>query len=180
MGLKESFGKLIGLEEDDEMEIGYGADDVAKEKERLRQSGQVPEHSYEPKSSTSGVEHSYEKVAPLLSNQNAGSMENSINGSAPFKMLVIEPTKFDDCTKLVDNLKARKPVIVNLQKLDNSLGYRIFNFLSGATYALEGNVQSIGSNIYIFAPRNVDIAARTSNTGVVAFDENQSKKNPWG
>lgn len=179
MGFKESFSKLIGLEDDDEMEIGYGEDDVAKEKERLRQSGQLSERSYEPKNNVSSVENSYEKVAPLLSNPNPGVMENSINGSAPFKMLVIEPTKFDDCTKLVDNLKARKPVIVNLQKLDNSLGYRIFNFLSGATYALEGNVQSIGSNIYIFAPRNVDIAARTSNTGAVAFEENRGKKNPW-
>ena len=67
-----------------------------------------------------------------------------------FKMVVIEPKSFDECPKLVDNLKAKKPVIINLEKVESDIARKIFDFLSGATYALNGNVQKVANNIFIF------------------------------
>ena len=61
--------------------------------------------------------------------------------------------------KLVDSLKAKKPVIINLEKIETDTARKIFDFLSGATYALNGNVQKVANNIFIFAPENVDVAA---------------------
>jgi len=45
--------------------------------------------------------------------------------------------------------------------------------MSGATYALEGNVQKVANNIFIFAPENVDIAATQAEKP--AAEDN----NPW-
>jgi len=73
-------------------------------------------------------------------------------------MVVIEPTEFNDSPKLVDSLKARKPVIINLENLETDVARKIFDFLSGATYALNGNVQKIANNIFVFTPENVEIA----------------------
>ena len=42
-------------------------------------------------------------------------MQNT--GKKQFKLVVTEPKSFDECTRLVDNLKSRKPVIINLEKL---------------------------------------------------------------
>ena len=93
-----------------------------------------------------------------------------------FKMVVIEPKAFDESPKLVDNLKARKPVIINLEKLDSDVARKIFDFLSGATYALNGNVQKVANNIFVFAPENVDVSSSVDqkNNG---FTDNM--KNPW-
>ena len=76
----------------------------------------------------------------------------------PFKLVVIEPEGFEECPKLVDSLKTRKPIIINLEKIESETARKIFDFLSGATYALNGNVQKVANNIFVFAPENVDIS----------------------
>ena len=83
----------------------------------------------------------------------------SRNDSAAFRMVVIEPKSIDECRKLIDNLRANKPVIINLEKVETDLARKMFDFLSGATYALNGTIQRINQNIYLFAPRNVNIRA---------------------
>lgn len=75
-----------------------------------------------------------------------------------FKMIVVEPNGFEDSPRLVDNLKAKKPVIINLENLETGVARKIFDFLSGATYALNGNVQKVANNIFVFVPENVDVA----------------------
>ena len=95
-----------------------------------------------------------------------------------FKLVVIEPQGFEECSRLVDSLKARKPIIVNLEKLDADLARKIFDFLGGATYALNGNVQKVANNIFIFAPENVDISS-TNETAPKGFDFGSSQKDGW-
>jgi cell division inhibitor SepF len=97
-------------------------------------------------------------------------------GKNQFKLVVIEPRSFDECPKLVDNLKGKKPVIVNLEKIEADTARKIFDFLSGATYALDGNVQRVANNIFIFAPENVDVLANIDNKNM---DFTDSGKNPW-
>lgn len=94
-----------------------------------------------------------------------------------FKLVVIEPRSFDECPKLVDNLKNKKPIIINLERIDPEVARKIFDFLSGATYALDGNVQRVANNIFIFAPENVDVTANIDNTR--SFENNDDSKSPW-
>lgn len=79
------------------------------------------------------------------------------------KLILLEPKSFDECPKIVDNLKNRKPVILNLEKLDSDLARKVFDFISGAVYALDGNVQKVAHNIFLFAPENVDILGHVEN-----------------
>ncbi|MBR5488517.1 MAG: cell division protein SepF, partial [Firmicutes bacterium] len=60
----------------------------------------------------------------------------SVAGTNAFKLVLIEPKSFDECPKLVDGLKGRRPVIINLEKIETETAKKIFDFLSGATYAL--------------------------------------------
>ncbi len=111
------------------------------------------------------------------SNVGMGQRRVPIGGStSAFRLLVIEPESFDESAKLVDSLKARKPVIINLEKIEDNVAKKIFDFLSGATYALNGNIQKIANYIFIFAPDNVDISAKLNQKG---FDFSGEKKNPW-
>jgi FtsZ-interacting cell division protein YlmF len=83
-----------------------------------------------------------------------------------FRIVVVEPKVFDDSKKLVDDLKARKPVIINLENVERGTARKIFDFLGGATYALSGNVQKITNNIFVFLPENVDVSTSTERDSV--------------
>ena len=93
-----------------------------------------------------------------------------------FQIVVIEPKGFDECPTLVDSLKCRKPVIINLENIENDTARKIFDFLSGATYALNGNVQKIAQNIFVFLPENVDVQA---GQNMQSFKSEEEKIDPW-
>ena len=96
---------------------------------------------------------------------------------------LLELKSFDECPRLVDSLKSKKPVIINLERIDMEVARKIFDFLSGATYALNGNVQKVANNIFIFAPANVDIAGSiTEEPASLDFsNDNRAEKSesPW-
>ena len=72
--------------------------------------------------------------------------------------------------------RANKPVIINLEKVETDLARKMFDFLSGATYALSGTIQRINQNIYLFAPRNVNIRALVDRATEAGKPTNTS---PW-
>ncbi len=80
------------------------------------------------------------------------------------RVVVVEPQAFDDVQEITDHLKNRKPVIVNLEKVDNDLARRIVDFLSGAVYAVSGAMQKVGGGIFLFVPSNVDIDSDIKET----------------
>ncbi len=82
----------------------------------------------------------------------------SIHTQKQVKVVVLEPTSFEESQNIADQLKNRRPVIVNLENTDRNLAKRIVDFVSGATYALGGNMQKVGQGIFLFVPNNVDIS----------------------
>ena len=96
--------------------------------------------------------------------------------TARFNIMVIEPKAFDECPQLVDSLKNRMPVIINLENIENDTARKIFDFLSGATYALNGNVQKIAQNIFVFLPENVDVQTSAEPR---EFKYGESKADHW-
>ncbi|MFZ5966294.1 MAG: cell division protein SepF [Bacillota bacterium] len=81
----------------------------------------------------------------------------NIHTTTQMKVVIYEPVDFEEAPDIVDNLKNRKPVIVNLENLDQELARKIFDFVNGAVYALDGNIQKVSKGIFILAPNNVDI-----------------------
>lgn len=75
-----------------------------------------------------------------------------------FRVMVVEPRSFEEVQTIVDQMKARRPVILNLESLDKDLAQKILNFLNGAIYALNGETQRVAQGIFFFAPPGVDIS----------------------
>ncbi len=166
MGFSDTFKKLVGIEE---IEDEFDEEELQAEKERLsKESVRKPSVSEYKTPKTSSSSGETPKAVPI-------ERRVSVAGTSAFKLVVIEPKSFDECPKLVDSLKGRRPVIINLEKIETETAKKIFDFLSGATYALNGNVQKVANNIFIFAPESVDIAANQDERG---FDFGGGK-NPW-
>ena len=77
----------------------------------------------------------------------------------------------------MDSLKGRRPVIINLEKIETETAKKIFDFLRGATYSLYGNVQKVANKILMLAPERVVMAAGQDDSS--AFDFGGANKNPW-
>jgi cell division inhibitor SepF len=80
------------------------------------------------------------------------------NPSNKMRMLVFQPSSYEEAECIIDNLRARKPVIMNLDDLDIELGQRILDFVGGAVYSLNGDIKKVARSIFVVAPSNVDVA----------------------
>jgi len=81
----------------------------------------------------------------------------SIPAATQMKMIVYHPISYEDTQNIIDNLKSRKPVIVNMEDLEIECAQRILDFMAGAVYALNGTIFKISRGIFAVAPNNYDI-----------------------
>lgn len=81
----------------------------------------------------------------------------NIHTAGNMKLVIHEPLSYEDAPKIVDDLKTRKTVVVNLEQLEPNIKRQIFDFINGGLYSLEGNIQKVTKDIFILAPNNVEI-----------------------
>ena len=74
------------------------------------------------------------------------------------KMVISQPTTFEQSEEICSLLKEKKSVIVNLEYV-----------ISGGVYALDGHIQKISNSIFLIAPMNYEI------TNEMAREEIKSK-----
>ncbi|MDP4268139.1 MAG: cell division protein SepF [Bacteroidota bacterium] len=89
------------------------------------------------------------------------------SAAGSYEVMVIEPRSFEESLEIVNNLREKKSIILNLHLLDAEQSQRIVDFLSGATHAIDGHQQRIGEGVFIFTPNNVAISAETEKARVI-------------
>lgn len=90
----------------------------------------------------------------------------SLPTAAPMKMVVYHPVSYEDTQNIIDNLKSRKPVIVNMEELEIDCAQRILDFMAGAIYAFDGTIYKISRGIFVVAPTNYDVIGNDDRTDV--------------
>ena len=85
------------------------------------------------------------------------------------KMVISQPTTFEQSDEICSFLKEKKSVIVNLEYVNKDVARRIVDFISGGVYALDGYIQKISNSIFLVAPSNYEI------TNEMAREEMKSK-----
>ena len=87
------------------------------------------------------------KVVPMQQTQQANAI----------KMVISQPTSFEQSDEICSFLKERKSVIVNLEYVNKEVARRIVDFISGGVYALDGYIQKVSNSIFLVAPSNYEI-----------------------
>ena len=85
------------------------------------------------------------------------------------KMVISQPTTFEQSDEICSFLKEKKSVIVNLEYVNKDVARRIVDFISGGVYALDGYIQKVSNSIFLVAPSNYEI------TNEMAREEMKSK-----
>ena len=120
-------------EDDYENEDVYGYDDEEEEKE-------------ENKKQFFGRKNNNSKVVAMPQSEN-----NAI------KMVISQPTTFEQSDEICSFLKEKKSVIINLEYVNKDVTRRIVDFVSGGVYALDGYMQKVSNSIFLAAPSNYEI-----------------------
>lgn len=85
------------------------------------------------------------------------------------KMVISQPTTFEQSDEICSFLKEKKSVIVNLEYVNKDVARRIVDFISGGVYSLDGYIQKVSNSIFLVAPSNYEI------TNEMAREEMKSK-----
>lgn len=78
------------------------------------------------------------------------------------KMVLVEPRVYAEAQDIADHLKNRRAVVVNLQRIEKDQAKRIVDFLSGTVYAIGGDIQKIGTDIFLCTPDNIEVSGNIS------------------
>lgn len=75
------------------------------------------------------------------------------------RMVITQPTSFEQSEEICNYLKEKKSIIVNLEYVNKDVARRIVDFISGAVHALDGHIQKVSNAIFLIAPVNYEIAS---------------------
>jgi cell division inhibitor SepF len=83
-----------------------------------------------------------------------------INNSAA-EVVVIEPHSFEEMPQVIQTLRERKSVVLNLNAMNATEAQRAVDFVAGGTYAIDGHQERIGESIFLFTPNCVKVSTLT-------------------
>lgn len=72
-------------------------------------------------------------------------------------MKIAKPTNFDQVDEIIQQLKDKNAVVINLEYVSKDIARRIVDVLCGATNALDGHIEKVSNSIFVVAPVNYDI-----------------------
>lgn len=90
--------------------------------------------------------------------------------SGGMEVCVIKPVSVEDGREIAETLLTNRAVVLNLEGLDVEIAQRVIDFTSGATFAINGNLQKISKYIFIITPASVDISGDFQDILNGAFD----------
>ncbi len=113
-------------------------------------------------------EDEYEDTTDVVEDDEDNAKENRIWGrrnskvvampqTQQVRMVISQPTTFEQAEDICDLLKQKQSVIVNLEYVNKDIARRIIDVVSGAVHALDGHIQKVSNSIFLIAPYNYEI-----------------------
>lgn len=97
----------------------------------------------------------------------------SIKTNSSPRILLKKPVEFQDIMEIVDAVKSRKIVVMNIVEVEQKLAQRMIDYIVGACYALNASFEEIDKSIYLIAPDNVEISnelkSQINSSGFFSF-----------
>ena len=164
MSVLDKFLSIMKLDDEDDYEDDFFEDDDFEDapkksffkKNKRTDFDDEDDDFYDDRKSSA----TNNKVTPMRQPARRASME----------VCVIKPTAVDDAREITETLLSGRTVILNLEGLDLEIAQRIIDFTSGATFAINGNLQKISNYIFLVTPTNVDISGDLQDLLNTSFD----------
>ena len=84
--------------------------------------------------------------------------DNNFTSRSSLRISIQEPLDYEqDAPSVINDIINKKVVVLNLEMVDADMRRRIFDFVSGAVYALDGTVEKVTKGIFVITPNGVEI-----------------------
>lgn len=108
-----------------------------------------------------------ERVKPQLKStgrETSQRRQTRMEESLVNKIAILEPRTYTESKEIAKCIFRNEIVIVNFHLVDESQARRIVDFLTGAVYALDGDIQRLGGELFICTPPNTEIDSATAKS----------------
>lgn len=121
------------------------------------QASPAPEESAPPRRpSRDNLNLTNEPAIGTSARNNVIGMPGISNSVA--EVVVVEPHSFEEMPQVIQTLRERKSVVLNLNVMDPEEAQRAVDFVAGGTYAIDGHQERIGESIFLFTPSSVKVS----------------------
>lgn len=143
MGMKNKFSRFFELDEEDELNPMQNQEDPSYFK------GQE-------------TKKNVNKTVPIINAKKEKANNkvlsfNQQNSVRQAKITILEPRVYSEVQEIADILLKDQSVVLNFVRMDEEQAKRIVDFLTGTVYALGGDIQRVGNEIFLCTPENVSI-----------------------
>lgn len=150
----------LGLVDDDEYEEYEPYEEPPQPPISMRRPARPerPESLLEPEAPSVGVVRTLPREDTGVTIRERPSVVRQIVPMSSPRVHVVAPDGFNDAQEIGDKLRAKQPVILNLQSADRDLSRRLIDFSSGLAYGLEGQMEKVADNVFLLTPSNVEVS----------------------
>ena len=99
----------------------------------------------------------------FLSNSKKGGKVVNINSAKTTQVLITKPKTYEESKEIAEALKSNKIAVINATSLDAKVAQRLVDFIGGAAYMFNADLQEIETRIYLLTPSNTEVISETKN-----------------
>lgn len=146
MGMKEKFNSFFFLDDEEQVEEVETVKEESKpvKKEKMSQPKQPAQKAkQQPMRKQSG-------------GQNVVAMNQQQALKKP-RITILEPRMYSEAQEVADVLLGNQSVILNFRRMEKAQAKKMIDFLMGTTYAIKGDIQRIGEEIFVCTPQSVEL-----------------------
>jgi cell division inhibitor SepF len=148
---------FVGInQEPDDYE--YYEDDNAEEEADEKKSPQQPAAEDRPLTNRTREQSTFIPETKMETTTRSNVIGMPGVGSGMAEVVVIEPHTFEEMPQVIQTLKERRSVVLNLNVMDPEEAQRAVDFVAGGTYAIDGHQERIGESIFLFTPNCVKVS----------------------
>ena len=99
-----------------------------------------------------GVQETEEVYTPAQQTFAPARTQNmNISGNA-IELKVVKPESYKNASQIADHLLGGRTVVLNLESTNKETARRLIDFLTGAAYAIGGDIKKVSNNTYVITP----------------------------
>lgn len=80
------------------------------------------------------------------------------------KIRIVEPRVYSEAKNIAKHILSEEAVLVNFHLVEEYQARRIVDFMTGTVYALGGDIQRVGNEIFLCTPANMEIDGTTAQS----------------
>ncbi|WP_423189666.1 cell division protein SepF [Alkalibacterium sp. f15] len=141
MNLKDKLNDYFSLNDNDD-DLDYEVDVASTQKEN--------------KIMTAPLASPNKKTNNKMTGQNVVAINQQQALKKP-RIKVVEPRLYSEVQSIADVLLNNQSVILNFRRMEKEQAKNMIDFLMGTTYAIKGDIQRLGEEIFICTPQSFEV-----------------------